>query len=109
MPAITNKSVINQATPICQILRKRGENLAAEHVAVIIVRAILEELGDLDQLSNEVGAKEVRATLVALVKPFITASKNSQNVSFAVTNGLDGQPLMPKTEKTDKADTSEFV
>jgi hypothetical protein len=110
MSQITNKSVINQASRICKVLRERGENISQENAATILVRALLEELGELELLnSNEPIDKAERAALVTLAKPFCTASKNWQDSYAAVTNGLDGQPLMPKTAKGESSTPAEFA
>lgn len=110
MPTITNTSILNQAKPICKVLKARGENLSAEHTATILVRAILEELGDVETLkSTDPDDIALRKTLLTLAKPFMTASKNFQSTYLACTNGDDGQPLMPKATASEKGIDGEFV
>ena len=106
---IENKSVLNQANRICPILRGRGDNLSTEHSATILVRALLEELGDELLTLEDESSKAERARLVALVKPFCTAAKNFQDTYLADTTGTDGKPLMPKTAKSASTATAEFA
>lgn len=110
MPAITNSSVLNQARRICKVLKPRGDSWSAEHSATCLVRAILEEIGEVEMLnSTDPIDIEQRAALVKLAKPFMTASKNFQDVCLAATLGEDKQPLMPTTKKTDTSLPAEFA
>ncbi len=110
MPKIENSSVLNQAKRICKVLKPRGDSWSAEHSATCLVRAILEEIGEVTLLnSTEKVDIETRAALVALAKPFMTASKNFQDSYLAATDGDDKQPLMPKTAKDKAAVAAEFA
>ena len=65
MPVITNSSVLKQAKRVCKVLKSRGENLSQENSATILVRALLEELGEVELLnSTEKIDIEQRAALI---------------------------------------------
>jgi hypothetical protein len=101
MPKITNSTIIKHATPICAALQKRGDNWSADAGAAVIVKTVLEEMGCVEQLGEDF--KTDRAALIALVKPFLTASKNFQN------SYLEPSGLMPKIAAADKVDNAEFA
>ena len=110
MPVITNSSVLNQAKRVCKVLKSRGENLSQENSATILVRALLEELGEVELLnSTEKIDIEQRAALIQLAKPFCTAAKNYQDSYLAGTNGDDGKPLLDKSKGTEAAVKLEFA
>lgn len=107
MPAITNKTIIKHMTPIAAALVARGDNWNADAMAAVIVKTVLEEMGCVEQLGDEYKAD--RAALIAVVKPFFTAPKNTQNSYIALTLGDDGKPLMPKVESSEKVAVAEFA
>lgn len=107
MAKIENSTIIKHATPIAQILRKRGENWTAEAMAAVLVKTILEESGNVEALGDDFKAD--RQAWIALAKPFITAAKNTQNTLLCNTIGTDGLPLMPKCEATAKVEVAEFA
>jgi hypothetical protein len=110
MPTITNTSVLNQAKRVCKVLKARGENMAAEHTATILVRSILEELGEVALLNGtDAISIETRKSLVTLAKQFCTASKNWQSVYAANTKGDDGEMLMPTAKGNEQRIDAEFV
>ena len=107
MPTITNKTILKHAAPIAAKLQSRGDNWNADAGAAVIIKTVLEEMGCMDELTEEF--KEERAKLILLVKPFLTASKNFQNSYLATTNDDDGKPLMQKITATAAAANDEFA
>lgn len=107
MPEIKNTTLKTEWTKIAKVLKERNQNINAEHVASVIVRTVLEELGAKEYLTDEMKAERVE--LVALIKPMITAAKNYQTSYLAATKGEDGEPLMPKAETKEVTTEAEFA
>jgi hypothetical protein len=107
MPEITNSTLKAELGRICPILRKRGDNLTAEHIATVIVRTVLGEMGCKAEMGDEF--KKERAELVSIIKPLITASKNYQNSYCSKTAGADGEKLMPEVKAGAESASGEFA
>jgi hypothetical protein len=101
MPKIENSTIIKYATPICEGLKAKGENWNADVGAALVIKLVLEEMGCVEQLGTEF--LDDRKALHALVKTFLTASKNFQDSYLAPTG------LMPEVKKSAGKDISEFI
>ena len=101
MPKIENSTVLKYAAPICAGLKAKGENWNADAAAAVVIKTVLEEMGCTEQLGAEFA--EDRKALHAVIKPFITAAKNYQDVYLAPSG------LMEPTKKTAGKDISEFI
>lgn len=106
MPEIKNATLKKHWTPICKAMSERNKNINAEHVASVIIKTILEELGATEYLGDEMKAERVE--LLGIIKPMITAAKNYQTSYLAATKDADGNPLMKKAEKSDEEVDGEF-
>ena len=105
MPKIDNATIIKHATPICAALNKAGRNWSWEAQAALTVRVVLEELGALEQLTDDFKAD--RQAVVKLIEKF-GYPKNFQNVYLAKTE-VDGKPLMAEVNGKAEAEVSEFA
>ena len=107
MPQITNKTILRHLTPIAQHLSASNQPWNADAMAAVTVKTVLEHMGCLEQLQP--AFQKDRADLILQVRSFFTAPVNFQRGYIALTNGVDGKPLMLKPVASVKNDVAEFV